>query len=167
MIVDGWVIDILKVYGLAGVVIVAQAGVIVALWRRLSTKDDDLVKLNAERAGERETLVKLIEGGNLTALATANATSERNKIMEELGKALAQQAGAVDRYEDRVKNQAEMIREKLETVRHVVDAFGEAHRVNSGLTAEVRNMLGQLHSAVNGVAIAVASSKTNGTRRGS
>jgi methyl-accepting chemotaxis protein len=151
-----WVVDILKTYGLAGVVIFVLAGVVMMLWKRIGEKDADLAKLNAERATERETLVKLIEGGNASANATANATETRNEIMDDLAKAITSQANAVERYNDSVKNQADMLKDKFIEFKHVVDAFGESNRVSTGLLSDLRNALAGVQNAVNQMGAEVA-----------
>lgn len=153
---EGWAVDILKAYGLAGAVIFALGGVVGILWSRLGQKDVELAKLNAERAQERETLVKLIEVGNAAALLRASAAEKQNVVLGDLGGAISSQAGEIERYHDRVESQAEMLKEKFADFRHVVDSFGESNRVSSGLMADVRNVLGRLEGAVNQVAIAVA-----------
>lgn len=156
---DGWVIDILKAYGLAGVAMFVLGFVCVMLWRRLGEKDVELAKLNAERAEEREQFVKLIEVGNGAALLRASAAEKQNVVLGDLGGAVTAQANAIERYHDRVEGQAEMLKEKFADFRHVVDSFGESNRVVSGLVAEVRNALMKLESTVNQVAIAVASGR--------
>lgn len=153
---EGWVVDILKAYGLAGAVIFALVGVVGVLWSRLGRKDDELVKLNAERAKERETLVKLIEVGNGAALLRASAAEKQNVVLGDLGGAITSQVGEIERYRDRVESQAEMLKEKFADFRHVVDSFGESNRVSSGLMADVRNVLGRLEGAINQVAVAIA-----------
>lgn len=152
-----WVVDILKAYGLAGVVIFALAGTVVALWRRLAVKDAEIAKLHAERAEEREKLVILIEGGNQAAALTATATEKRNDVITELGDAITSQATAIEKHHHGVQLQTEMLKEKFNDFRHVVDSFGESNRVISGLISEVRNGLHKLESTVNQVAITVAS----------
>lgn len=151
-----WVVDILKTYGLAGVVIFVLACAVVVLWRRIVDKDVELAKLNAERAEEREAFVKLIEVGNGAALLRAGAAERQNVVLGSLGSAITTQSGEIERYHDRVESQAEMLKEKFADFRHVVDAFGESNRVSSGLIAEVRSVLGRLEGAVNQVAVAVA-----------
>lgn len=151
-----WVAEILKSYGLAGLVILALAGTCVVLWRQLVAKDAEIGRLNAERAEEREQFVKLIETGNGAALLRASAAERQNVVLGSLGTAITTQSGEIERYHDRVENQAEMLKEKFADFRHVVDSFGESNRVVSGLVAEVRNVLGRLEGAVNQVAIAVA-----------
>lgn len=152
-----WVNEILKNNGLAGAFIFVLLAAIAALAKVIKSKDSDLKELHAERAREREQLVRLAEGANTTGMVTANATERRNEIMAELGKALSGQANAVERYEDRVQSQAKMLEEKFSDFRHVVDAFGESNRVNSGLIAEVRNALLTLTTAVNQLSITVQS----------
>lgn len=152
-----WVNEILKNNGLAGAFIFVLLAAIAALAKVIKSKDRDLKELHAERAREREQLVRLAEGANTTGMVTANATERRNEIMAELGKALSGQANAVERYEDRVQSQAKMLEEKFSDFRHVVDAFGESNRVNSGLIAEVRNALLTLTTAVNQLSITVQS----------
>src|SRR3981081_3333057 len=104
---EGWVIETLKANGLAGAFIMVLLGAIAVLWQTIRSKDRQLKELHAQRAVERETLVRLIEGANTAVNATANATEKRNEIMDDLGKALTTQANAVERYDDRVKSQAE------------------------------------------------------------
>lgn len=152
-----WVNEILKNNGLAGAFIFVLLAAIAALAKVIKSKDSDLKELHAERAREREQLVRLAEGANTTGMVTANATERRNEIMAELGKALSGQANAVERHEDRVQSQAKMLEEKFSDFRHVVDAFGESNRVNSGLIAEVRNALLTLTTAVNQLSITVQS----------
>lgn len=153
---DAWVVEILKTYGLAGVVIIALAAVCGILWRRIVAKDTELAKLNTERADERAEFVKLIEIGNSAALLRANAAERQNVVLGGLGTAITEQSGEIERYHDRVESQAEMLKEKFADFRHVVDSFGESNRVVSGLIAEVRSVLGRLEAAVNQVAIAIA-----------
>lgn len=154
---EGWVVDILKTYGLAGVVIFALAGVCILLWRRIGEKDVELAKLNTERAEERETLVKLIEVGNGAALLRASAAEKQNVVLGDLGGAITSQANAIERHHDRVDGQAEMLKEKFADFRHVIDSFGESNRVISGLISDVRSALTRLEVAVNQVTLAVAS----------
>lgn len=153
---DGWVVETLKANGLAGVMIFLLVAAVVALWQMNKAKDRQLKELHAQRATERETLVRLLEGANTAATVTANATEKRNEIMDDLGHALSSQANAVERYDDRVKGQAEMLKEKFSDFRHVVDSFGESNRVSSGLLAEIRNAIVKLESAINQVAVTVA-----------
>jgi flagellar capping protein FliD len=154
---DGWVVETLKANGLAGVVIFLLVGAVVALWKMNSVKDRQLNRLHAERAAEREVLVRLVEGANLATMVTANATEKRNEIMDDLGKALTSQANAVERYDDRVKSQAEMLKDKFADFRHVVDSFGESNRVVSGLVADIRNSMIKLEAAINQLSLNVAS----------
>ena len=154
---DGWVVETLKANGLAGVMIFLLVAAVVALWQMNKAKDKQLRELHAQRATERETLVRLLEGANTAATVTANATEKRNEIMDDLGKALTSQANAVERYDDRVKGQAEMLKEKFADFRHVVDAFGESNRVISGLISDVRTAVGRLETAINQMAVTVAS----------
>lgn len=153
-----WVTEILKTNGLAGAFIAVLLTTVGILWRRLISKDRKIEELHAERAREREQLVRLAESANTTGVVTANATERRNEIIAELGRALSSQANAVERYEDRVTSQSKMIDENLRDFKHVVDAFGESNRVNSGLLAEVRNALGTLTSTVTQLSISVQSS---------
>jgi chromosome segregation ATPase len=146
---DGWVVDILKANGLAGAFIMVLLGAIAALWLALKSKDKQLTKLHGERATEREQLVRLAENANTAGMVTANATEKRNEIMAALGVSLTAQANAVERYEDRVQSQQKMLEEKFGDFRHVVDAFGESNRTNSGLIAEVRNAVVTLASSIN------------------
>lgn len=152
-----WVNEILKNNGLAGAFIMVLLAGIAALARVIKSKDRELKELYAERAREREQLVRLAEGANTTGMVTANATERRNEIMAALGNALSLQANGVERYEDRVQSQAKMLEDKFSDFRHVVDAFGESNRTNSGLIAEVRNALITLTSAVNQLSITVQS----------
>jgi uncharacterized protein YukE len=153
---DGWVVETLKANGLAGVMIFLLVAAVVALWQMNKAKDRQLKELHAQRATERETLVRLLEGANTAATVTANATEKRNEIMDDLGHALNAQANAVERYDDRVKSQAEMLKEKFSDFRHVVDSFGESNRVSSGLLAEIRNAIVKLESVVNQMAVTIA-----------
>lgn len=152
---DGWVAETLKANGLAGVMIFLLVGAVIALWQMNKSKDRQLKELHAQRAIERETLVRLLEGANTAATVTANATEQRNEIMDDLGKALTSQANAVERYDDRVKGQAEMLKEKFSDFRHVVDSFGESNRVISGILSDIRNAIVKLEAAVNQMAITV------------
>lgn len=158
---DGWVIETLKANGLAGAFIMVLLGAVAALWQLNKSKDKQLKELHAERAREREQLVRLAEGSNTTGMVTANATERRNDIMGELGKALSSQANAVERYEDRVQSQQKMLEEKFADFRHVVDSFGESNRVNSGLLAEVRNALLTATSAITQLSITVQSQRSS------
>lgn len=158
---DGWVIETLKANGLAGAFIMVLIGAIAVLWRMILSKDKQLKELHAERAREREQLVRLAEGANTTGMVTANATERRNDIMSELGRALSGQANAVERYEDRVQSQQKMLEEKFADFRHVVDSFGESNRVNSGLLAEVRNAVGTLTGTITQLSIAVQSKRSS------
>jgi uncharacterized protein YukE len=152
---DGWVVETLKANGLAGVVIFLLVGAVVALWQMYKLKDRQLNKLHAERAAEREVLVRLVESANLATMVTANATENRNEIMEDLGRALTNQANAAERYDDRVKGQAEMLKEKFADFKHVVDSFGESNRVISGLVSDIRNSIVKLESAINQLSVNV------------
>lgn len=158
---DGWVVETLKQNGLAGAFIMVLLGAVTALWQMNKAKDKQLKELHAERAREREQLVRLAEGANTTGMVTANATERRNDIMSELGKALSAQANAVERYEDRVQSQQKMLEEKLSDFRHVVDAFGESNRVSSGLLSEIRNALGTLTSTITQLSITVQSKRSS------
>jgi hypothetical protein len=153
--VDGWVNEILKSYGLAGAFIFVLLAAVSVQWRTIASKDKQLRELHAQRATERETLVRLLESANTAATVTANATEKRNEIMDDLGRALTSQANAVERYDDRVKGQAEMLKEKFSDFRHVVDAFGESNRVISGLISDIRNAIVQLESAINQMAVKI------------
>jgi hypothetical protein len=158
-----WVVDILKTYGLAGVVIFVLAGVVTMLWRRIGEKDNDLAKLNAERATERETLIKLIENGNASATVTANATEKRNEIIDDLAKAITVQANAVERYNDSVKYQAEMLKSSFTDFKTVVDSFAESNRTNTGFFADLRSAMSNLQIAVNQMHVTVTAQA--GSRR--
>jgi hypothetical protein len=138
---DAWIVDILKGYGLAGVVIFCLIGVVIAQSRTIKGRDAELKRLHEQRAVEREKLVALLAGANEAQRITAEVTSKRNEIMQDLASAVMTQANANDRFADKVANQADMFREKFGDFRQVVDSFGESNRVLTGLVAEVRNVL--------------------------
>lgn len=138
---EAWAIDILKGYGLAGVVIALLVAVVVWQARAISAKDAELKLLNSQRAAEREKLMELFADATNAQRITAEVTSKRNEIMEDLAGAMTSQANSNDRMGDKVVNQAEMFKERLSDFKHVIDSFGESNRVMTGLVAEVRNLL--------------------------
>jgi hypothetical protein len=138
---DAWVVEILKGYGLAGVVIAGLVAVVVAQNRTIKGRDVEIKALHEQRAVEREKLVALLSGANEAQRITSEVTAKRNEIMEGIAGALLTQANANDRFGDKVENQAEMLKERFDDFKHVVDSFGESNRVISGLVAEVRNLL--------------------------
>lgn len=138
---EAWAVDILKGYGLAGVVIVLLIAVVVWQARAISTKDSEIQMLHSQRAAEREKLMELFADATNAQRITAEVTSKRNAIMEELADATMAQANSNERMGDKVVNQAEMFKERLSDFKHVIDSFGESNRVMTGLVAEVRNLL--------------------------
>lgn len=152
---EGWIVDILKGYGLAGAVIFALVLVVIAQRQTIKEKDARIDAFHAQRAAEREKLVELLAGANAAQHMTAQATTDRNDIMDELASAIIAQANASDRLNDRVAGQAEMFKEKFNDVRHVIDATGESYRVLNGLVTEIRNGLNMLVTQVASVAVDV------------
>jgi hypothetical protein len=138
---DAWIIDILKSYGLAGVVIFGLVGVVIRQSGTIKGKDADLTALHAQRAAEREKLAELLAGVQEAQRITAEVTAKRNEIMEDWAMAMVTQANANDRLGDKVANQAEMFKQKLGDFKHVVDSFGESNRVVTGILSEIRNLL--------------------------
>lgn len=138
---EAWVIDILKGYGLAGIVIALLVAVVVSQARTIKAKDADINALHTQRAAEREKLMELFADATNAQRITAEVTSKRNEIMEDLAGAMTSQANSNDRMGDKVVNQAEMFKERLSDFKHVIDSFGESNRVMTGLVAEVRNLL--------------------------
>lgn len=152
---DGWMVEALKGYGLAGVFIFVLIGANAAQWMAGKAKDRALKVLYEQRAAERETLVTLLERANAAQTTTAAVTAERNEVIDRLSGAIMAQTNSNDRLGDRIANQTEMTKEKLGDVRHVIDATGESYRVLNGLVAEIRNGLLTLCSKVDAVAVDV------------
>lgn len=138
---EAWAIDILKGYGLAGIVIALLVGVVMWQARAIAAKDADLKALHGQRASEREKLMELLADAQNAQRITAEVTSKRNEIMEDLADAMTTQANSSDRMGDKVVNQTEMFKERLGDFKHVIDSFGESNRVMTGLVSEVRNLL--------------------------
>jgi hypothetical protein len=139
--VEPWVIEILKGYGLAGVVIAGLVAALVFQTKAVGRRDLELRKLHEQRAIEREKLVELLAAANNTQRITAEVTASRNEIMDDLARAMMTQAHSNDRLGDKVAGQTEMFKERLGDFKHVVDSFGESNRVLTGLVAEIRNIL--------------------------
>lgn len=152
---DGWVIETLKANGLAGVVIFLMISAMIALWQMYKAKDRQLTKLHDQRAAERETLVTLLERANTAQATTAAVTAARNEVMDRLSGAIMSHANSNDRLGDRVASQAEMFKDKLNDVKHVIDATGESYRVLNGLVAEIRNTQLTLCGKIDSVAVEV------------
>lgn len=161
-----WVVDILKTYGLAGVVIFALAITVGVLWQRLAKRDEEISALrdrhaeemkaiHAQRADEREKLGALLEGVSAMQRVTNEVANKRNEIMDDLAVAMTAQASAIDRQSERQTVLFEHVKEKLGDFKHVVDSFGESNRVISGLLAEVRNAVTTLGGEVRAVAVDV------------
>jgi hypothetical protein len=153
---DPWIVEILKGYGLAGVVIVGLVTVVIAQSRTIKGRDAELKALHEQRAVEREKLVALLAGANDAQRITSEVTAKRNEIMEDIAGAMMTQANANDRFGDKVASQAEMLKEKFGDFKHVVDSFGESNRVLTGLVAEVRNVLIGMGTKVDGLPAAVS-----------
>lgn len=152
---DGWIIDILKGYGLAGVVIACLVAVVIAQNRTIKGRDDELKALHEQRAVEREKLVALLAGANEAQRITSEVTAKRNEIMEGIAGAMLTQANANDRFGDKVAGQTDMFKERLGDFKHVVDSFGESNRVLTGLVAEVRNLLLSMGTKIDAMPAAV------------
>lgn len=152
---DGWVVETLKANGLAGIFIFALMMANIAQWRAGKAKDGALKKLHEQRAVERETLVTLLERANTAQATTAEVTAKRNDVMNALSVAISAQANSNDRLGDKVSGQADMFKEKLGDLRHVIDATGESSRVLNGIVTDVRNALVMLAGKVDSVAVDV------------
>lgn len=152
---DGWVVETLKAYGLAGVFIFVLIGANAAQWMAAKAKDRALKALNEQRTVERETLVKLLERANAVQATTADVTAKRNEVMNALSGTIMAQASANDRLGDRVSLQTEMFKEKLGDVRHVIDATGESYRVLNGIVTEIRNAVLSVGGKVDAIAVDV------------
>lgn len=159
---DGWIIDILKGYGLAGAVIACLVAVVIAQNRTIKGRDDELKALHEQRAVEREKLVALLAGANEAQRITSEVTAKRNEIMEGIAGAMLTQANANDRFGDKVAGQTEMFKERLGDFRHVVDSFGESNRVLTGLVAEVRNILLGMGPKIDAIPTSVAAVVSQG-----
>lgn len=136
-----WLLRTLGANGLAGVFIFALLSAIIGLWIAFKSKDRELKKLHEQRALEREAMAKLLEQGASSAISIAAATEKRNDVMMVMAQALAGLTSAVDKYEERVGLQADMLADKFADFRHVVDSFGESNRVISGTISEIRNQI--------------------------
>lgn len=150
-----WIIEILKTNGLAGVFIFVLIGANTAQWMTGKAKDRALKVLHEQRAVERETLVTLLERANAAQATTAEVTAKRNEVMNALSVQITAQANSNDRLGERVSSQAEMFKEKLVDVKHVIDATGESYRVLNGIVSDIRNALMLLGGKVDAVAVDV------------
>jgi hypothetical protein len=154
-----WAITVLKQGGIWGVFIMALLIGIAWLAKVTVTQAKNLRTLHEQRATEREKLVQLMESGIDAQRMTTTATDRRTEMMERLSNAIMTQANGNDRLNDRVMGQAEMFKEKLGEFKHVVDAFGEAHRVNSGILSEVRNLAVGHGNKMDAIMVAIASAR--------
>jgi hypothetical protein len=150
---DGWVVETLKINGLAGVFIFVLVSANIAQWLAGKAKDRALKVLYEQRAVERETLVTLLERATTAQVTTAEVTAKRNEVMNALSVAISVQANSNDRLGDKVSGQAEMFKEKLGDVKHVIDSTGESYRVLNGLVTEIRNSVVTLCGQVTSVAV--------------
>jgi hypothetical protein len=150
---DGWVNEILKANGLAGVFIFVLVSANIAQWLAGKAKDRALKVLYEQRAVERETLVTLLERATTAQVTTAEVTAKRNEVMNALSVAISVQANSNDRLGDKVSGQAEMFKDKLGDLRHVIGATGETNRVLNGIVTDMRNAIILLSGQVTAVAV--------------
>jgi hypothetical protein len=160
-----WAITVLKQGGIWGVFIFVLLAGIAWLAKVTIMQSKNLRALHEQRATEREKLVQLLESGIDAQRMTTTATDRRTEMMERLSNAIMTQANGNDRLNDRVMSQAEMFKDKFVEVKHVVDAFGEAHRVNSGLLSEVRNLAVGHGTKMDAIMVAIASRQSRSPRR--
>jgi hypothetical protein len=129
----------LKEMGVAGaaisVLLTAVSGLVAAVvfqWRQAN-------KVYGFRLAERDTLNKALTDNTAAINAMVRATEERNRVTQELAAAIAKQATAFERVNDRLEFYHEDNREKLTDIRKVIEVMSEAVRVNTGMVTDVRN----------------------------
>ncbi len=129
----------LKEMGAAGAAIsvlltavAALSGAVVFQWRQAN-------QINGLRLKERDALNKALSDNTAAINGMTRATEERNRVTQELADAIALQASAFERVNDRVGFYHEDNKEKLSDIRKVVESMAEAVRVNTGMVTEVRN----------------------------
>jgi hypothetical protein len=129
-----WIIDILKAYGLAGVVIFSLAWLVRSLLQRNQTLSD-------ARVTDRDTLNKLASDATKALDLISTATAERNKVTEELADAIDKQGNALVRHTDRVEFQFGALKDEVARHGVVITASSEATRIHSGLLTDIRNKI--------------------------
>lgn len=110
----------------------ALAGAVVFQWKQAN-------KVYGFRLAERDTLNKALTDNTKAIEGMTRATEERNQVTQELADAIAKQAAAFERVNDRVGFYHEDNKEKLTDLRKVTEAMAEAVRTNTGMVTEVRN----------------------------
>jgi hypothetical protein len=127
-----WVVDILKSYGLAGVVI---AGLAYAVRWLIKSSNE----VNNSRLGERDILIKALEANTTAIKENAKVTEARNIVTQDLAAAITKQAGAFEVFIQKTEFYQEALKEKVQDQKLTIEAIAESNRVNTGILRDVRD----------------------------
>jgi hypothetical protein len=119
-----WVVTILQQYGLQGVVM----GV---LGYSVYYLVDSSVSINKDRLGEREILIRALDSNTNAVRDNAAATNDRNQVTKDLAQATEKQAVVLEMFIQKIQFQQDILREKLQDQKVVIDSLALANRVNS------------------------------------
>jgi hypothetical protein len=129
-----WAVDILKSYGLAGVVI---AGLAYAVRWLIKSANE----VNNSRLGERDVLIKTIEANTTAIKENAKVTEARNAVTQDLAAAIVKQAGAFEVFIQKTEFYQESLKEKVQDQKLTIDALAESNRVNTGILRDIRDYI--------------------------
>ena len=113
---EQFILDILKGYGLAGVVILGLGWTVLVLVRRID-------RINEARLRERDILFKTIENNTASAKDQAIAIADRNKVTEDLGKSFERLALVHELFMQKADMHDEGFKEKLQEYKLVIDSI--------------------------------------------
>ena len=129
-----WAVDILKSYGLAGVVIVALGLTVIYLYR-------SNVAQSAARLADNDRLHKLAADTTTALDKVARASEERNLITEELAASIDSQGIAYTRLADRVEFHQSQVKDEVQRHGLVISAVSQAVQVMAGTLRDVQTAL--------------------------
>jgi len=133
-----WIIDILKLYGLAGVVMFALAVTV-------RQQQKSAFEVNNHRLAERDVLIKALEANTTAIKENAKVTEQRNQATQDLAEAISKQAGAFDIFLQKTEFNQTTMKDTLQTHAKALEAFSESNRVNSGILRDVRDYIERQH----------------------
>lgn len=156
-----WVVDILKSYGLAGVVIFALVIVILYRERYIRSMGSDIKAMHEARGKEREILAVMLERATANAAAQAEATKDRNAVMEDLSDAVLKQAAALDAFKENLKVRGEITQNDIAAMKVGWETFTSSHRVIAAVVEDIRDGLKAITDSIKDVSAGVVDVKND------